>query len=172
MARRSHTRRRGSALNELNSPASAAPASMLRRQPTTATSRFPDVPAGTYQLVVFDNNMDVIFGFKGLTVNTDGSCVTFNGSCALGDVPVFSGSRDTSTGSSTTQTPTASRIKRAGHPRAGVHASMARRNGLPVVPDRPRRICAVRPGLPVLRLAGRRDRFRPLGRDRSHGGCR
>lgn len=49
----------------------------------------PNVPPGTYQLVVWDDNLDVIFAFKGVTVNPDGSCNTPGGSCELGDVPVF-----------------------------------------------------------------------------------
>jgi hypothetical protein len=53
------------------------------------TFTIPSVPPGSYQLVVWDDNMDLIFAFHGVTVNADGSCVTPNGSCNLGDVPVF-----------------------------------------------------------------------------------
>ncbi|MDH3327614.1 MAG: hypothetical protein OEM01_00080 [Desulfobulbaceae bacterium] len=48
----------------------------------------PNVPDGNYQLVVWDNNLDLIFAFKGITI-TDGQCNTANGSCNLTDVPVF-----------------------------------------------------------------------------------
>ncbi|WP_373500396.1 hypothetical protein [Desulfococcus sp.] len=49
----------------------------------------PAVPPGDYQLVVFDDNMDLIFGFHGITVKADGTCNTVDGDCDLGDVPVF-----------------------------------------------------------------------------------
>jgi large repetitive protein len=49
----------------------------------------PSVPPGDYQLAVFDDNMDLIFNFLGVTVNPDGTCATPNGSCNLGNVPTF-----------------------------------------------------------------------------------
>lgn len=51
----------------------------------TADGRFviPNVPPGNYQLVVWDDNMDLIFAFKGVTVPAGG------GDLALGDIPVF-----------------------------------------------------------------------------------
>lgn len=53
------------------------------------TFSIPNVPAGDYQLTVWDDNLDVIFAFHNVTVNADGSCVTADGSCDLGEVPVF-----------------------------------------------------------------------------------
>lgn len=47
------------------------------------------VPPGNYQLVIWDNQLDLIFATLGVTVNADGSCVTPSGSCDFGDVPVF-----------------------------------------------------------------------------------
>ena len=49
----------------------------------------PNVPPGNYQLVVWDDNLDLIFAFQGITVNPGGSCTTLNGSCNLVEVPVF-----------------------------------------------------------------------------------
>jgi large repetitive protein len=45
------------------------------------TFAIPDVPNGDYQLVVWDDNMDIIFAFHGLTVT--------GGALDLGAVPVF-----------------------------------------------------------------------------------
>ena len=58
--------------------------------PTDAGCNFsiPSVPDGNYQLVVFDNNLDLIIAFKGISI-TGGACNTPSGSCAIGDVPVF-----------------------------------------------------------------------------------
>lgn len=53
------------------------------------TFSIPNVPAGDYQLTVWDDNLDVIFAFHNVTVNADGSCITADGSCDLGEVPVF-----------------------------------------------------------------------------------
>ncbi|MEX1311289.1 MAG: right-handed parallel beta-helix repeat-containing protein, partial [Candidatus Sulfomarinibacteraceae bacterium] len=53
----------------------------------------PDIPAGTYQLVMWDDNLDLIFLAKTLTVNADGTCYgdPLNGipgrSCNLGPIP-------------------------------------------------------------------------------------
>jgi hypothetical protein len=47
----------------------------------------PDVPDGNYQLVFWDNNLDLIFAFKGISI-VGGQCNTPTG-CVLGDVPVF-----------------------------------------------------------------------------------
>ncbi|MEA2002802.1 MAG: choice-of-anchor Q domain-containing protein, partial [Actinomycetota bacterium] len=46
----------------------------------------PDVPDGNYQLVVWDDALDLIFAFKGVSI-VDGQCNS--GSCDLGEVPVF-----------------------------------------------------------------------------------
>jgi len=47
-----------------------------------STFEIPNVPAGTYQLVIFDDNLDIIFAFLGITVE-DGVDLE------LGEVPVF-----------------------------------------------------------------------------------
>ena len=49
----------------------------------------PNVPEGNYQLVAWDNNLDLIFAFHNISVNADGSCSNANGSCDLGEVPMF-----------------------------------------------------------------------------------
>lgn len=46
----------------------------------------PNVPDGSYQLVIWDKNLDYIFASQGVTV-TGGNCN--GGSCSLQDVPVF-----------------------------------------------------------------------------------
>ena len=53
-------------------------------QPCRGDSTFDirNVPAGNYQLVIWDENLDVIFALQGVTVTTGQSV-------ALGDVPVF-----------------------------------------------------------------------------------
>ena len=61
----------------------------VKRCNSDGTFTIPNVPPGNYQLVVWDDNLDLIFAFYGLTVNPDGSCATPNGTCQLGDVPVF-----------------------------------------------------------------------------------
>jgi hypothetical protein len=48
-----------------------------------------NVPPGNYQLVVWDDALDLLIAFHGITVNTDGTCNTPSSSCSLGDVPVF-----------------------------------------------------------------------------------
>ncbi|BBO92660.1 hypothetical protein DSCOOX_58400 [Desulfosarcina ovata subsp. ovata] len=48
----------------------------------------PNVPDGTYQLAVWDSNLDLIFATYGVTI-TGGVCSTPSGSCDLGEVPVF-----------------------------------------------------------------------------------
>ena len=47
----------------------------------------PNVPDGNYQLVVWDNNLDVLFTFKGITIAA-GECIG-SATCDLGPVPVF-----------------------------------------------------------------------------------
>jgi len=60
-------------------------------QPCNADSSFsiPDVPPGNYQLVVWDEALDIIFASHGVTVNGDGTCNTPDGSCDFLEVPVF-----------------------------------------------------------------------------------
>lgn len=48
----------------------------------------PSVPPGEYQLVVWDDNLDIVFAKNTITVAADGSCNGIAG-CNLGDVPVF-----------------------------------------------------------------------------------
>jgi len=56
--------------------------------PCNADSTFsiPNVPDGNYELVIWDKNLDYIFGSQGITVQ-GGQCN--GGSCSLLDVPVF-----------------------------------------------------------------------------------
>jgi len=56
--------------------------------PTNENCEFsiPNVPDGNYQLVIWDNNLDLIFAFKGVSI-AGGQCS--GGSCDLGEVPVF-----------------------------------------------------------------------------------
>lgn len=58
--------------------------------PTDGNCNFtiPNVPDGNYQLTIFDNNLDLIIAFKGISI-ANGSCNTANGDCNLGQVPVF-----------------------------------------------------------------------------------
>lgn len=49
----------------------------------------PNVPPGNYQLVVWDNNLDIVFAASSITVNPDGSCSTVDGTCSLGQISVF-----------------------------------------------------------------------------------
>jgi len=46
------------------------------------------VPPGQYQLVVWDDNLDLIFAKSSITVDSSGNCNGIN-NCDLGDVPVF-----------------------------------------------------------------------------------
>lgn len=79
----------------LNSMPGGIPGTGLYAAPTNENCEFEiqNVPPGSYQLVVWDTALDLIFAFKGISVVVDGggnlSCNTPNGSCALGDVPVF-----------------------------------------------------------------------------------
>ena len=49
----------------------------------------PNVPPGNYELVIWDDALDLIFATLGVTVNPDGTCITPGGSCDFGDIPVF-----------------------------------------------------------------------------------
>ena len=53
------------------------------------TFDIPNVPPGDYQLVIWDDNLDLVFAFHTVIVNPDGSCNTPTGSCNFGEVPVF-----------------------------------------------------------------------------------
>lgn len=48
----------------------------------------PDVPPGDYQLVVWDDNLDIIFAKNTVNIADDGTCNGLS-SCDLGNVPVF-----------------------------------------------------------------------------------
>ncbi|NNG45590.1 MAG: hypothetical protein HKM86_00550, partial [Deltaproteobacteria bacterium] len=48
----------------------------------------PNVPPGDYQLVVWDDALDIVFAFLNVTVNPDGTCGTLP-DCNYGDIPVF-----------------------------------------------------------------------------------
>ena len=49
----------------------------------------PNVPAGAYQLVVWDDNLDLLFAKSTVIVNDGASTCNLLTSCNLGDVPVF-----------------------------------------------------------------------------------
>lgn len=53
------------------------------------TFSIPNVPAGSYQLVVWDDNLDLLFAKNTVVVNLDESSCNTLTSCNLGDVPVF-----------------------------------------------------------------------------------
>lgn len=55
-----------------------------QRANADGTFSIDNVPPGNYQLVVWDDNLDVIIAFKGVTVEAGATSI------ALGDVPVFS----------------------------------------------------------------------------------
>ena len=48
----------------------------------------PNVPPGIYQLVIWDDNLDYIFGMVDVTVNANGGCNN-QSNCNLGNVSVF-----------------------------------------------------------------------------------
>jgi len=60
-------------------------------QPCNADSTFsiPNVPPGAYDLVVWDENLDIVIATLGITVDADGTCSAPGGSCDFGEVPVF-----------------------------------------------------------------------------------
>ena len=59
--------------------------------PCDANSQFviPDVPPGSYQLAVFDTNLDVVFANLPFTVDANGGTCNNGQSCDFGNVPVF-----------------------------------------------------------------------------------
>ena len=62
----------------------------LYAEPCDGASGFsiPNVPAGSYQLAIWDANLDVVFAALPFTVDAAGTC-NGGGSCNFGDVPVF-----------------------------------------------------------------------------------
>jgi len=60
-------------------------------QPCAEDSSFSisNVPAGNYQMVIFDQFLDYVIGNLGVTVKPDFSCSTPDGECDFGDVPIF-----------------------------------------------------------------------------------
>jgi hypothetical protein len=75
-------------LNDNAGLAGASNALYAGRVNGDGTFSIHNVPAGNYQLAVWDDNMDIVFAFHGITV-TDTGCTTSNLTCNLGDVPVF-----------------------------------------------------------------------------------
>ena len=65
----------------------AGKALMVKRGNEDGTFSIPNVPPGTYQLVVFDDNMDIIVNFSTVSVDANGNCNGLVG-CNIGDVPV------------------------------------------------------------------------------------
>ncbi len=59
--------------------------------PCGANSNFtiPNVPPGSYQLAIFDTNLDVVFANLPFTVDTTGGTCNNGQSCDFGNVPVF-----------------------------------------------------------------------------------
>ncbi|MEJ2423492.1 MAG: choice-of-anchor Q domain-containing protein [Candidatus Thiodiazotropha sp.] len=49
----------------------------------------PNVPPGSYNIVVFDTNLDVVISAQPVTVDAGGATCNGGGSCALGDIGVF-----------------------------------------------------------------------------------
>ncbi|HSN54304.1 MAG TPA: hypothetical protein VLT32_06510, partial [Candidatus Sulfomarinibacteraceae bacterium] len=74
----------------LNRMTGGIPGEGLFAAPTDGNCGFtiPSVPDGSYQLVVWDSALDLIFGSYGFTI-TGGVCNTPSGSCNLNEVPVF-----------------------------------------------------------------------------------
>lgn len=74
----------------INENVGGLPGANRYAMPCNADSTFsiPNVPAGSYELKVFDTPLDVVIATYTFTVDPSGTC---NGgqSCALGDVPVF-----------------------------------------------------------------------------------
>ncbi len=72
----------------INDFSTGVPLEGLYAQPCSDNGFFtiPNVPPGQYQLVVWDDNLDLVFNSMALTVNADGSCNDRN-TCDLGLVP-------------------------------------------------------------------------------------
>jgi hypothetical protein len=75
-------------LNDLNQ---GAIGKAVYAQPTNNNGKFniTGVPAGNYELAVFDSNLDLVIALLPITVNPDLSCSTPTGSCNLSEVSVF-----------------------------------------------------------------------------------
>ncbi|HKK05400.1 MAG TPA: choice-of-anchor Q domain-containing protein [Gammaproteobacteria bacterium] len=54
-----------------------------------STFSIANVPAGAYDLVVWDANLDIVIATLGVTVNADGTCSAPGGACDFGEIPVF-----------------------------------------------------------------------------------
>lgn len=75
-------------LNTNGGLAGTSEAVFAARANADGTFAIPNVPPGNYQLAVWDDNLDIVFAFQGITVNESG-CDTPSATCNLGDVPVF-----------------------------------------------------------------------------------
>jgi hypothetical protein len=75
----------------LNDLSQGAIGKAIYAMPTDASGNFTitGVPAGDYELVVFDSNLDLVIALLPVSVNVDGSCSTLTGSCNLSEVSVF-----------------------------------------------------------------------------------
>ncbi|MET0026521.1 MAG: hypothetical protein ABW101_02695 [Candidatus Thiodiazotropha sp.] len=56
---------------------------------TNSSFSIDNVPAGTYNLVVFDSNLDAVISAQPFTVDEGAATCNGGGSCALGDIGVF-----------------------------------------------------------------------------------
>ncbi len=72
----------------LNDFSTGVPLEGLYAQPCSDNGFFtiPNVPPGQYQMVIWDDNLDLVFNSMALTVKADGSCNDRN-TCDLGLVP-------------------------------------------------------------------------------------
>ncbi|MEN6534372.1 MAG: choice-of-anchor Q domain-containing protein [Bryobacteraceae bacterium] len=78
-------------LNDAAGVPATSKAVFAKRVNADGTFSIPNVPPGNYQLAIWDDNLDLIFGFHSVTVNAGGppySCNTL-AACELGDIPVF-----------------------------------------------------------------------------------
>jgi hypothetical protein len=77
----------------LNEMVGGLPGPGLYAAPTFGDCEFsiPNVPAGDYQLVVWDSALDLVFAFAGVSIGNQAgaTCSPTSGSCDLGPVPVF-----------------------------------------------------------------------------------
>ena len=78
----------------LNTAGGLGPAVYAAPTDDNCSFEIANVPDGNYQLAVWDSNLDLVFGFHGITISTDPvsnitTCSTPSGSCDLGLVPAF-----------------------------------------------------------------------------------